>query len=86
MSVKKIIIALIKVYQYLLSALLGNCCRFEPSCSHYTIDALRKFGCFRGSFLAMKRIACCHPWHPGGFNPVPDVIQSKNLEGKWFSL
>jgi putative membrane protein insertion efficiency factor len=63
--------ALIRLYRYFLSPMLGPSCRFYPSCSEYADEALRCHGAARGSWLAAKRIACCHPWHPGGFDPVP---------------
>jgi conserved hypothetical protein YidD len=68
----RIPILLVRIYQWLISPLIGPCCRFHPSCSHYTIEALSKHGLLRGSYLAVRRIARCHPWHPGGFDPVPD--------------
>lgn len=63
--------ALIHAYRYLIGPWLGPACRFEPSCSHYALDALRRFGFWRGTWLAGRRLARCHPWHPGGFDPVP---------------
>ncbi|MCL5272303.1 MAG: membrane protein insertion efficiency factor YidD [Gammaproteobacteria bacterium] len=68
---KTCLIFLIRCYQYTISAFLGNCCRFQPSCSAYTIQAIQHFGCIRGFYLALKRILCCHPWHPGGIDPLP---------------
>ena len=65
------LIALVKAYRFVASPLLGPCCRFHPTCSEYAIGALRRFGPLRGSWLAIWRIARCHPWHPGGFDPVP---------------
>jgi hypothetical protein len=62
---------IIRGYQLLLSPVLGNNCRFEPSCSHYAIEAIAQHGPWRGSALAMGRIARCHPWHGGGYDPVP---------------
>ncbi len=62
---------LIRLYQWTLSPMLGPKCRFHPSCSHYALEALRRFGFWRGSWLALCRIARCHPLHPGGFDPVP---------------
>jgi putative membrane protein insertion efficiency factor len=62
---------LIVVYRYTLSPLLGNCCRFEPSCSRYADQALREHGLLRGLWLTLKRLSRCHPWHEGGFDPVP---------------
>ncbi|SDL00286.1 hypothetical protein SAMN05661010_00725 [Modicisalibacter muralis] len=66
-----VLIGLIRVYQYVISPLLGPRCRFWPSCSSYAIDAVRLHGPFRGGWLALKRILKCHPWHPGGVDPVP---------------
>jgi putative membrane protein insertion efficiency factor len=63
--------ALIRLYRYFLSPMLGPSCRFYPSCSEYADEALRCHGAARGAWLTAKRIACCHPWHPGGFDPVP---------------
>jgi putative membrane protein insertion efficiency factor len=66
-----IFISLIKVYQYTLSPLLGPACRFYPSCSEYAYQAIVRHGPVRGLFLAIKRILRCHPYHPGGVDPVP---------------
>jgi uncharacterized protein len=62
---------LIRVYQWTVSPLLGPTCRFHPSCSHYALEAILRFGVLRGSALTLARLARCHPWHPGGFDPVP---------------
>ncbi len=67
---KKLILALIKLYKYLLSPLLPMSCRFTPSCSEYALDAVNKHGTFKGSFLTAKRLCKCHPFHPGGYDPV----------------
>jgi putative membrane protein insertion efficiency factor len=64
-------IALIKLYQWILSPLLGPKCRFTPSCSNYALEALKKYGLFRGGWLAIKRISRCHPWGGHGYDPVP---------------
>ena len=64
---------LIRLYQLAVSPLLGPRCRFHPSCSHYALQAMDRFGFVRGSWLAVKRIARCHPWNPGGYDPVPDA-------------
>ncbi len=64
-------IALIKLYQWILSPLLGPKCRFTPSCSHYAIEALKKYGFFKGGWLAIRRISRCHPWGGQGYDPVP---------------
>ncbi len=62
---------LVRLYQVLLSPLLPPACRFHPTCSHYALEALSLHGSFRGSILAARRIGHCHPFHPGGFDPVP---------------
>jgi putative membrane protein insertion efficiency factor len=64
-----LLIGLIRVYQYTLSPLLGNACRFEPSCSRYMIQSLRKYGLLRGLARGLRRVSRCHPWHPGGYDP-----------------
>lgn len=71
-AISKSIAILIKGYQFALSPLLGNCCRFYPSCSSYSIKALQTHGTLKGSSLAMRRILRCHPWHEGGYDPVPE--------------
>lgn len=68
-----VIIAPIEVYRRVISPLLGPRCRFAPSCSAYAVEAVRVHGAARGSWLALRRIARCHPWHPGGVDPVPPV-------------
>jgi putative membrane protein insertion efficiency factor len=69
---RAVLIALIRVYQLFLSPLLGNHCRFYPSCSQYAREALERHGVLRGGWLAMRRLSRCHPWHPGGLDPVPE--------------
>jgi uncharacterized protein len=69
-------VILIRVYQGTLSPLIGPACRFHPTCSQYAIEAIRRFGVMRGSWLAVKRIGRCHPWHPGGYDPVPPDARS----------
>jgi putative membrane protein insertion efficiency factor len=64
-------LVLIKAYQFLLSPLLGNNCRFTPSCSHYGLEAIQKYGPFKGGWLTLKRIGRCHPWGAHGHDPVP---------------
>ncbi|MFB3904338.1 MAG: membrane protein insertion efficiency factor YidD [Acidobacteriota bacterium] len=64
-------VALIRVYQKVISPLLPRACRFHPSCSEYMCQAIQKFGVVKGSWLGIKRVSRCHPWHPGGFDPVP---------------
>lgn len=65
------LIGLIRIYKYLISPYLGNRCRFDPSCSEYAVEALKRHGALRGLWLALRRVSHCHPWHPGGFDPVP---------------
>ena len=68
---KHLFIFLIKVYQRTLSRVLPPSCRFYPSCSEYGVQALQKYGVFKGGWLTVKRIARCHPFNPGGYDPVP---------------
>ncbi|MDK9724133.1 MAG: membrane protein insertion efficiency factor YidD [Sterolibacteriaceae bacterium MAG5] len=65
------LILLVKLYQYAISPMLGRSCRFHPTCSEYAVEALQRHGAFKGLWLAVRRIGRCHPWHPGGFDPVP---------------
>ena len=65
---------LIRGYQLAISPLLGPRCRFYPSCSHYAIEAIETHGALRGTWLTIKRISRCHPWHEGGFDPVPACL------------
>ena len=64
-------IALIRVYQLVISPLIGSKCRYTPTCSHYGIEALKKYGLLKGAWLTVKRIARCHPWGGHGYDPVP---------------
>ena len=64
-------IALIKIYQWIISPVLGPSCRYTPSCSHYALEAFKKYGPFRGFWLTIKRISRCHPWGGHGHDPVP---------------
>ena len=68
---KHILIFFVKVYRLGLSPFIGNHCRFTPTCSMYTIEALKKFGAFKGSWLAIKRIGRCHHKSKGGYDPLP---------------
>ncbi|MBK7473881.1 MAG: membrane protein insertion efficiency factor YidD [Betaproteobacteria bacterium] len=68
---KAILRALLRIYQYVFRPMLGQNCRFYPSCSDYAMEAIDKHGALRGSWLAIRRIGRCHPWHPGGYDPVP---------------
>lgn len=66
-----LLVRLIKIYQLLLSPMLGQNCRYYPTCSHYAQESLNKHGIIKGSYLATRRLLRCHPWHDGGFDPVP---------------
>lgn len=68
---KTILIALVRLYRLVVSPLLGDVCRFYPSCSAYGLQALQEHGAARGSWLAVRRVCRCHPLNPGGFDPVP---------------
>jgi len=67
-----LIIQLIRGYRFLLSPWLGNHCRFYPTCSSYAITAVERHGALRGSAMSLARLLRCHPWHPGGVDPVPE--------------
>ena len=68
---KLLLLALIRLYQYAISPILGRRCRFFPSCSEYAAEAVEKHGAVKGAVLGLKRLSRCHPWNPGGFDPVP---------------
>lgn len=67
----RILIWLIKAYQVLLSPFFGQQCRFYPTCSHYSIEAINKHGAIVGSYYTVRRLLRCHPWHAGGHDPIP---------------
>lgn len=68
---RSILMWLVRGYRYAISPLLGDHCRYTPSCSEYTLAALERHGALKGGWLSLKRIGRCHPWHSGGFDPVP---------------
>lgn len=68
---KPLLIGLLRFYQYAISPLLGRRCRFFPTCSEYAVVAVQKHGAMKGGWLGLKRVCRCHPWHPGGYDPVP---------------
>lgn len=76
------LIAPIRTYRYLLSPWLGHHCRFEPTCSEYAEQALRRFGVARGSYLMVRRLSKCHPWHHGGLDPVPETSTKQQMVNK----
>ncbi|PCI56475.1 MAG: membrane protein insertion efficiency factor YidD [Methylophilaceae bacterium] len=68
---RKLLIGLIKLYQWCLSPFIGASCRFDPSCSSYAIEAINKYGALKGGYLTVLRLGRCHPWCDGGHDPVP---------------
>jgi putative membrane protein insertion efficiency factor len=76
---RKSLIILIRAYQYLLSPFLASSCRYTPTCSQYAIEAITQYGVIKGIGLTIKRLSSCHPWHAGGYDPVP---QSKTTNAK----
>ena len=79
---KRILIGLVRVYQYAISPLLGRNCRYFPTCSDYTVEAVQKYGAMRGGWLGAKRICRCHPWGGHGYDPVPPANSDKDKNRK----
>ena len=73
--VREGIIVVIHLYQHTVSIFLGPCCRFAPSCSSYALVSVQRFGILEGARLTFKRLVKCHPLHPGGYDPVPEIIK-----------
>ena len=71
MSARRAAVVVVRGYQYVISPMLGHHCRFYPTCSEYTCQAIERYGITKGSWLGIKRISRCHPWQPGGVDPVP---------------
>lgn len=67
----RLLLIFIKAYQYLISPMLGPSCRFTPTCSEYAAQAVKKYGAIKGVWMSVKRVGRCHPWHDGGYDPLP---------------
>lgn len=74
---RRILIGFIKIYRYVLSPFVGQHCRFTPTCSEYATEAIELHGALKGSWLTLRRLSRCHPFHTGGFDPVPDNKEVK---------
>ena len=74
---KKILMSIIKIYQKAISPLMPPSCRFHPTCSSYGLEAIETHGALKGSWLSIRRISKCHPFHEGGFDPVPEKVKKK---------
>jgi len=74
---KRLLLLCLRGYRYFLSPLIGNQCRFAPTCSVYAMEAIQRFGAGRGGMLALRRLARCHPWHAGGWDPVPEPADAQ---------
>ncbi len=83
---KTLLIALVKAYRYAISPMLGRHCRFEPSCSEYAVEALQTHGALGGAGLACARLCRCHPWHAGGYDPVPPAKLQAKSQAKFQDL
>ena len=81
-AVAAVLRALLRVYQVTLSPLLGSACRFSPTCSHYAREALELHGATRGTWLAVRRVARCHPYAEGGYDPVPSPPSDEASQGR----
>jgi putative membrane protein insertion efficiency factor len=77
---KALLLILLKGYKFAISPMLGQNCRFYPSCSEYAAEAIREYGACKGSFMAGKRLCKCHPWHPGGVDIVPPKVAPASNE------
>ena len=75
---RKILLLPIRAYRYFLSPFLGSNCRYYPSCSAYAQESIERFGVIKGGWMATRRITRCHPWHEGGYDPVPENVNDHN--------
>lgn len=71
-EMKYLLIGIIRFYQKFISPMTSPSCRFQPTCSQYSLESVRRFGAMKGTYLSVRRILKCHPFHPGGFDPVPE--------------
>ena len=78
---RRLVMGLILVYRYSLASIMGQRCRFAPSCSEYGLEAVRRHGAVKGGWLAAKRVARCHPWGGSGYDPVPDLTPAPERDG-----
>jgi len=78
---RKLLTIPIRLYRYCISPLLGPNCRFYPSCSRYAEEAIEQHGAARGAYLAVRRLLRCHPWHAGGYDPVPPAVAPRTNPG-----
>jgi len=79
---KQLVILLIQFYRLCISPFLPPRCRFQPTCSQYALTAIERFGLVKGGAIATKRILSCHPWHIGGYDPVPEVVTENAPDSK----
>ena len=75
--IKQLLLLLLAIYRYIISPLLGPRCRFYPCCSNYAVQALHSHHLLRACLLISRRITRCHPWHPGGYDPVPETLKQE---------
>lgn len=75
------ILVLVKIYQYIISPILPQSCRYHPTCSVYMVEALKAWGPIKGTFLGVKRILSCHPWGGSGYDPVPEKTKKPRQKG-----
>ena len=79
-SIQFLVLKLIRGYQFFISPLMGQNCRFQPSCSTYAVQAVEEHGVIMGLYLSVRRLLKCHPWHPGGVDPVPEKHKAPNYQ------
>ena len=81
-GLRALVITLIRIYRYLVSPFFGQACRFYPSCSEYAAEAIKTRGVAKGTWLALRRLARCHPWHAGGHDPLPTQGNRKTVNAR----